>query len=370
MRKTKIAQIKKATKITTFGTYKRILIKDSTCFQLPASLQDKYPGSGGKDSGAAIRIQFEYDLLSGNIIQLRIDPFNHQDAANATESIALIQPGDLVIRDLGYMHKKVLEIIDHQRAASYVARLDPRINAYEKKANGAFKRIDFVKLRAQMKRENTPIIEKTVYLGAEKSHCTRLIVTLLPKKIEQQRLRKVIRARKRNGSKEPSRETKIRSQLTLMITNEHISVLAASHVYRVYMLRWQIELIFKTWKSMCGLASIKMVKPERIECYIIGKLILMFISWYIIWPSIGQAYRCYKKVISYYKATRTVLNHTGKLATAIIHKNCSLKEILRKIYKTFTRQNLLETKGKDQEHYAIIKTYIANNKMNRLQPLA
>ena len=42
-----------------FEGFKRILIKDSTCFQVDESLEAYYPGSGGSGSSASIRIQFE-----------------------------------------------------------------------------------------------------------------------------------------------------------------------------------------------------------------------------------------------------------------------------------------------------------------------
>ena len=45
----------------------RILIKDSICFQIDESLSEHYPGSGGSGSKASVRIQFEYDLLTGSI---------------------------------------------------------------------------------------------------------------------------------------------------------------------------------------------------------------------------------------------------------------------------------------------------------------
>ena len=59
--------------------FNRILIKDSTCFQIDASLAQYYCGSGGSGSDAAVRIQFEYDMLSGRINDLSVNAFNQQD---------------------------------------------------------------------------------------------------------------------------------------------------------------------------------------------------------------------------------------------------------------------------------------------------
>ena len=42
---------------------KRLLIKDSTGFQIDESLSESYPGSGGDGSTASVRFQFEFDYL-------------------------------------------------------------------------------------------------------------------------------------------------------------------------------------------------------------------------------------------------------------------------------------------------------------------
>lgn len=337
-----------------FKTYNRVLIKDSTCFQLPSDLKDKYPGSDGMDTGAAVRIQFEYDILSGNIIQLCIDSFNHQDALNAIESITCINPGDLVLRDLGYMHKKVLKKIDTDRNAIYVSRLDPRIGVYDKVDGNKYKKIDFYELRKEMIQNNTPIIEKIVYLGDDKSLITRLIISILPKEIEEKRLRKLHENRRRNGSMVPSKESITRSQLCLMVTNESKQKLPAEKVYMLYMVRWQIELLFKAMKSVCGLASIKMVQGHRVECYIYGKLIFILLGWNIIWPIMEHIYLCRKELVSFYKAIKTMRDQIRTLALILLQKGGNMFVYLKALYETFASVNILETKATDKTFLEII----------------
>ena len=89
----------------------RILIKDSVCFQIDETFADIYPGSGGNASKAAVRIQFEYDLLNGQINDLSLNPYTRQDATDSLETIDLTQEGDLIIRDMAYMSIKVLKKI-------------------------------------------------------------------------------------------------------------------------------------------------------------------------------------------------------------------------------------------------------------------
>ncbi|MDD2466547.1 MAG: hypothetical protein PHI97_21325 [Desulfobulbus sp.] len=80
------------------------MIKDSVCFQIDPYLAMYYPGSGGGGSAANVKIQFEYDLVSGKIFDLSLHAFNDQDATNSTLPLDVARENDLVIRDLAYMH--------------------------------------------------------------------------------------------------------------------------------------------------------------------------------------------------------------------------------------------------------------------------
>ena len=72
------------------------------------------------------------------------------------------------------------------------------------------------------------------------------------------------------------------------ITNVAREVLSAKAVRIVYGLRWQVELMFKNWKSLLNLHILKGTRPERIECILYGRLITItmltilssYASWY------------------------------------------------------------------------------------------
>ena len=50
------------------SVFKRIRILDSTAFQLPDTFSSIYPGAGGCSHTAGVKIQLEYDLLSGQFL--------------------------------------------------------------------------------------------------------------------------------------------------------------------------------------------------------------------------------------------------------------------------------------------------------------
>jgi len=149
-----------------FAKFTQVKIKDSTSFQLPSDMAEKYPGSGGSASKAAIRIQFEYDFKTGKISDLSLHPFNEQDLTDATQTISSVKFGELIIRDLGYTNLDVFEQII-QSEAYFLSRLKYNINVYEKKGN-EFVLLDFGKIEKHLRETNQTFIEKNVYIGETK----------------------------------------------------------------------------------------------------------------------------------------------------------------------------------------------------------
>ncbi|MFK4291573.1 hypothetical protein ABH958_002487 [Bacillus sp. RC250] len=61
------------------SAFKRIRILDSTAFQLPNSFSSVYPGAGGCSHTAGLKIQLEYDLLSGQSLHIHTGPGKQHD---------------------------------------------------------------------------------------------------------------------------------------------------------------------------------------------------------------------------------------------------------------------------------------------------
>ena len=59
------------------SVFKRIRILDSTAFQLPDIFSSIYPDAGGCDHTAGVKIQLEYDLLSGQFLHIHTGQVNN-----------------------------------------------------------------------------------------------------------------------------------------------------------------------------------------------------------------------------------------------------------------------------------------------------
>ena len=269
------SNLSKSAEVFTHSCFKRIPIKDSTCFQLPGSMADIYPGSGGSGSNAAVRIQFEYDLKNLNALELSVSAFNSQDLSNAKETAVNIQKDDLIIRDLGYVSIESLQAIDERRAW-YLSRLNHGTSAKDE-ATG--EDLDFAEIEKHMRKNGVSIMEKNVLLSEKKYPC-RLIIEIVPDKVKAERVRKREWLNKKKGRKS-SKEALARAGLNLFLTNCPTRMLSAGEVRKIYGIRWQIEIIFKAWKQNSQLHKIKKMDINRFEFLLYAKLTWIMLQWKI-----------------------------------------------------------------------------------------
>ena len=334
---------------TIFGNLKgfnRILIKDSTCFQIDASLAQYYAGSGGAGSDASVRIQFEYDIVSGCINDLTVNAFNNQDAKDSLETIGLIDAQDLIIRDLAYMGLQVLQTIQIKNAF-YLCRANPNVHIFQK-SKEAYEKIDFVEITRYMKTHNIDSLEKEVYLGSKEKYKTRLILYLLPEEEYAKRMRKAKQYNKKKNRKALSKEYKAKAALNLFITNAGTEQIPMDKVWDFYRLRWQIELIFKIWKSICNVEKVKKVKKHRLECYIYAKLVLIVLSWQILWRTARRLFVNEGKALSFFKASKTLIGRKiDDLRKIFILGKGSIQGFMDQFYELSKNNHLLEKRREE-----------------------
>ena len=321
--------------------FKRFLIKDSVCFQIDSSLAEYYPGSGGSASKANVRIQFEYDLLNGTIVDLSLNAFNDQDAKNSIATLELVEQGDLIVRDLAYMHLDALHGII-QNYAHFLSRLNSTTKVY-RKHNGEFVELDFSAIIKYMRDNKITQTEEIVALGENKDLQVRLFLFLMPTAVHNQRIRKAQKSAKKKGY-QVSKAFKIRAALSLFITSAPIELLSIDEAYKIYSLRWQIELTFKIWKSICKIDKVKKVKKERLECYIFAKLLIIVLCWRIAWFTNRLLKQYYGRNLSFFKAFKTLMRDMYRLEKLLIDREIPAVDYFLEFLKLSSKKHLLEKK--------------------------
>lgn len=121
-----------------------------------------------------------------------------------------------------------------------------------------------------------------VYIGVKDSLPIRLVLLPVPEDVAQKRLKK-IKAHAANTSKQRkpwaiSEERKLLCKFTIFITNVPAGMLTREQILAYYSLRWQIEILFKIWKSILEIDKIGQVSLFRFEVYLYSRLILLLLN--------------------------------------------------------------------------------------------
>ncbi len=251
----------------------------------------------------------------------------------------------MLIRDLGYVSMDFLEIID-KREAFFLNRIKSNVSLWIKNKEGLFEPLDLSRIEKRMRKGKISTRQVNVYVGAKKKVQCRLIIECLPPEVSAEKLRKAKRAAQREG-RTLGNDTKARIGLNLFVTNMSDEDLPMENVWPLYRLRWQIELVFKVFKSVAQIDEIKKVNRYRLECYLYGKLLWSLLGWDIYWkltqspPISGKSLSINKLMKSFRRLCLRIRGYHKKAmkeSTALIEKfienvfdNCMLEKRKRSI---------------------------------------
>ena len=321
--------------------FNRVVIKDATRFELPEKFKDQLPGSGGSASKAGACLQFEYDLKSGNIIDLNLTAANRPDVKDAVQVLDKVECNDLIIRDLGYFaFKSFLNI--SSKGGFFVSRVRANAIVYEMKG-GKIQKLDFKVLYEWMRNHYLSRIEKNVFIGNTPKIPVRMIIDLLPDAVYEERIRKTNLSHKSKGYTS-SEKFKLNSRFNLFITNVSQTVLPIDVVPALYRIRWQIELIFKIWKSIIGIHHNRIMKYTRWLCILHFKLLLMIVNWNIVMDKRNRFYKQSGKLLSPNKCFKTLFDNSYRLRNALKEGTKGVLNFIKWVEKVFKGNHWLEKK--------------------------
>lgn len=263
-------------------SFNRVILRDATSFQLPAHLKTFYEGNGGDTTGSVIKIQHEYELLSKKVLRLDFRNGKENDVQWLNEKSLIVEPNDLHLMDLGYY--KLANLIQIAMAGGYfVSRYKIGTGIFSKNTAGEFEPLNWQEV---LKDVDGIDYVRQVWIGDSKQKLSvNLHLQKLPEEVAQKRLKKYL-SKDKNISKnrrqyQTSDLKKILATFNIFITNTQPGQLRTEEIYHFYKLRWQIELLFKIWKSQFKIDKIGKMSIARFECYLYGKFIAILIGGHI-----------------------------------------------------------------------------------------
>jgi Transposase DDE domain len=272
-----------------------VLIGDSTTIQLADTLAQTYPGCGGRSGlgQAALKIQVLWDVLCGSLRRARLEAGRQSDATSPAVE-ATPQPGALLLYDLGFF---ALERLRHWSNASayWISRVGSQVTIY---VGGVPSNL----LDWLAQATTTGPIDRWVEVGEKQRLPCRLIALRAPDEVANRRRQKAYAKAAKKG-RVPSRAHLAACAWTLYLTNVPEAMLRWREVVVLYRVRWQIELLFKLWKSHNQLATHRSTDPVRQLVELYARLVAVIVQHWLVlsagWEegglSLVKAARCFRE---------------------------------------------------------------------------
>ncbi|WP_264337107.1 IS4-like element ISWosp7 family transposase [Wolbachia endosymbiont (group B) of Chorthippus brunneus] len=248
-----------------------VKLLDSSYISLPNSMEDMYKGYGTSYSGyesntkSGIKLQLVFDYLNQTLDQLNITEGIRSDQGYRSH-LSNISNNDLLISDLGYFVPSSFKQIN-EIGAYFISRYKSDTNIYDIETGQKIDLLEHLGDRS--------FLEQEVLLGKETRVKVRIIFKKLTEEQAMARRRKANRLARSHGYTSSQRNQKLLNW-SIFITNVPKSKINAEQILVVYRIRWQIELLFKLYKSNIRLDKLR-GKPYRVLCELYAKLCAILI---------------------------------------------------------------------------------------------
>ena len=266
--KTQAASQKKNKLFKKFG---QVWLQDSTCVQLPSLLFDKYRGntSGGKKNAVA-KLNVIVNVVNGFCAHMSWTGFTVTEQSLSSDIMSIARAKDLVIRDLGYFVLSVLSKMNDARIY-FLSRWRNAVVLYDA-TNG-----QEINLRSLLR--GKAYVDMEVLCGRAEKVKVRLVAIKLTDAQANERRRKARADRHRSANHNKTYYYLL--GYCIFITNVQQDIWDYRQVAEAYGVRWQVEILFKSWKSGFRIERLipeARTNTERVESILY--LLLLYIAWY------------------------------------------------------------------------------------------
>lgn len=320
--------------IPLLNRFQGVYLLDSTTIVLPAPLAELWPGSGGSASPSSLKLQVRWDVATGRLDGPYLQAGREQDRTSPFQQ-APLPVGSLRVADLGFFAMDALRE-QNTHGAYWLTRVRAGTVVWDAQEHSE-DLLRFLQRHGPQNEGETG--EFSVGLGRESRLPCRLLVVRLPQAVVAQRCAR-IRADAHRRQQKPTQGQLELAKWTILATNAPPEKMSLPEALVLARLRWQIELLFKLWKTHGSLDESRSKNPWRILCEVYAKLLVLLIQHWVLLLSCWE----YPNR-SLVKAAQTIRKYVYYLAAVL--ETDSLCEALRLIQRALTvgcRLNKRKTK--------------------------
>ena len=249
-----VVEVLKPARDGNLAEFGRVLIHDGSSFAVHEGACRTYPGRFTTVSPAAVELHVTWDLCRERIEQVVLTPDTFTERAELPPAESL--RGDLLLADRGYFDRAYLRDVD-RHGGRFLMRAQQSINPMIDAVNSGVRAVKVVgrslkDVQRYLSKEQPNDLTVRWQVDGQPFIC-RLVSVWNPK------------AR----------------QFIHRVTNLALARYDAVAVGQVYRLRWQLELLFKEWKSHANLRAFSTVNPSIIEGLIWAAIVVAAVKRYL-----------------------------------------------------------------------------------------
>jgi hypothetical protein len=306
-----------------------IYVEDCTSLKLMPAWSTAFPGCGGAEVGqgaAGLKALVRIEVQTGALSAVRWERGREHDL-NFSRNAGDVPPGSLSLSDLGFWCPERLDHMTKQ-GVWWISRVPAGTTL---KAFGRGRE----SLAAFLSRQKTDRVDQGVLLG-EKQFAFRLVAVRCPQSVAERKKRQLIKKSKKRG-RQPSAQQWRLCEWLVLVTNLPSEDFSAEALWTLYRVRWQIELVFKRWKSVLGLGQ-----------------------------SLARTNRYRELTELYAKLLGCLVTHWGSLLRAGLLTKLSLHQILKRVKRAIGSLK----DSWDESHSQIVDDVLRKlaTRLNKLKP--
>jgi hypothetical protein len=247
--------------------FKRVLIVDSSSWDVNEKLAALLPGSGGGASAANCKLQAAYDYKHGELQFVEVTPGTQPDNRYTDNLPAMLNKGDLLLMDLGYFKLGMLSAIV-AKGAFFLTRFIVNTAVFAAETQ------ERIELHKYLSKVDGNTCQMDVIIGGDKMPKVpcRLIALRAGEQVANERRRRLKKEARKKGRTVSQHHLKM-CDWTVLTTNIPQRWLPMEMARALYTVRWQIELLFKQLKSILHVHQSDTGNDNRLRCELYGKLI-------------------------------------------------------------------------------------------------
>lgn len=307
-----------------------VFLRDATLVGLPACLATAFPGRGGRHvphgQAAALKLVFEAEVTTGELTGVSVlAGLDNERTAEVADGP--LPAGALLLEDLGFFSGERLQSYTEQKV--YVLSRVPAWTAFFDERG---RRLDMVQ---QLRHAQGHAVERCVRILHGRKQVVRLLAMRVPEAVAHERRARVRREARQRGRPVSQKKLDL-CAWNLLVTNAPAAVLGRWEAHALRRVRWQIELVFKLFKSEGGIDRTRSRCPCRVLCELFAKLVALMVQH---WALLAAGYvllrhsarRAARRVR---RRARRLLQALGSLAALaavvvslarVLHRHCRIQ---------------------------------------------